>query len=221
MVQDTRCPISHCHPSFCYQLLSQEATAKRTELETELVITQFASQINRHKHVDELLWDVTKNCISRLHFEDCVIYLKDERNDVLVQKAAYGPKSPVDLTIHQPIEIPVGKGIVGTVAQTGKPELVNDTEKDSRYIVDDERRFSELAVPIIIDGMVAGVIDSEHSRKNFSLPGSYRYYRLYQCFVPTSFRVSKQKKRCRRLLSNCWKINERPWKAGCKACACK
>ncbi len=140
---------------------------KRTELETELVITQFASQINRHKHVDELLWDVTKNCISRLHFEDCVIYLKDERNDVLVQKAAYGPKSPVDLTIHQPIEIPVGKGIVGTVAQTGKPELVNDTEKDSRYIVDDERRFSELAVPIIIDGMVAGVIDSEHSRKNF------------------------------------------------------
>lgn len=136
------------------------------ELETELLITRFASQINRHKNVNELLWDITKNCISRLHFEDCVIYLKNE-NNVLIQQAAYGPKSPVDLTIHQPIEIPVGKGIVGSVAATGKPELVNDTEKDPRYIVDDIRRHAELAVPVIIDGQVQGVIDSEHPEKNF------------------------------------------------------
>lgn len=140
---------------------------KSAELETELLITQFASQINRHKNVNELLWDVTKNCISRMQFEDCVIYLKNPQRNVLIQVAAHGPKNPVDLTIHQPIEIPVGKGIVGTVALTGKPELIGDTETDSRYIIDDNKRLSELAVPIVIDGEVHGVIDSENPKKNF------------------------------------------------------
>ena len=116
---------------------------QREELETELVINYFASQINRHQKTDDLLWDVAKNCISRLNFEDCVIYLKDEEKNILIQKAAYGPKSPVDFSIHQPIEIPVGKGIVGTVAATGKALLVSDTQADTRYIVDDARRNSD------------------------------------------------------------------------------
>jgi ligand-binding sensor domain-containing protein/putative methionine-R-sulfoxide reductase with GAF domain/anti-sigma regulatory factor (Ser/Thr protein kinase) len=140
---------------------------KRSELEAELVITYFASQINSHTHTDELLWDIAKNCISKLHFEDCVIYLKDEEKNILVQKAAYGPKNPVDFTIHKPIEIPVGKGITGTVAQTGIAEIINDTEKDSRYILDDKRRYAEIAVPVLINDKVVAVIDSENSRKNF------------------------------------------------------
>ena len=111
--------------------------------------------------------DVAKNCISKLHFEDCVIYLKDETRDVLVQKAAYGPKNRVDFTIHQPIEIPIGQGISGTVAATGKPEIINNTTEDRRYIIDDANRNSEIAVPIIIDNIVIGVIDSEHKQKHF------------------------------------------------------
>ncbi len=140
---------------------------QREELETEVVINYFASQINSHKNTNELLWDIAKNCISKLHFEDCVIYLKDETRNILIQKAAYGPKNPIDFTIHQPMEIPVGKGIVGTVAVTGKAELISNTATDSRYLVDDATRLSEITVPVIIDGKVVGVIDSEHSRKNF------------------------------------------------------
>lgn len=140
---------------------------KQNELETALVVTYFASQINKHNDTDALLWDVAKNCISRLHFEDCVIYLYDAEREVLVQKAAFGPKSINDHVIHHPIDIPLGKGIVGSVAQTGQPEIIHNTKLDSRYIVDDEQRCSEIAVPIVIDGKVAGVIDSEHSRKHF------------------------------------------------------
>lgn len=140
---------------------------KRSDLETELVITYFASQINSHKNINDLLWDISRNCISKLHFEDCVIYLVDVKRNVLVQKAAYGPKNSGDFTIFKPIEIPLDKGIVGTVAQTGKPELVMNTENDPRYIVDDERKFSEIAVPVIIDKKVIGVINSEHRQKNF------------------------------------------------------
>ncbi len=42
-----------------------------------------------------------------------------QRQDVRRQKAAYGPKNPRDRQILNPIEIPVGRGIVGTVAATG------------------------------------------------------------------------------------------------------
>ncbi|MEI9909964.1 MAG: GAF domain-containing protein [Bacteroidota bacterium] len=61
--------------------------------------------------------------------------------------------------------IEVGKGIVGSVASSGKAEIITDTTKDPRYIVDDERRFSEISVPIVYDGKVLGVIDCEHSKK--------------------------------------------------------
>ncbi len=140
---------------------------QREELETEAVINYFASRINRHQTTEDLLWDVVSNCISKLQFEDCVIYLLDQERNVLVQKAAYGPKSATDYTIHHPIDIPLGKGIVGTVAQTGTAEIIIDTSKDPRYIVDDQLRYSEIAVPIILDGHVIGVIDSEHRKKNF------------------------------------------------------
>ncbi|MBL0357175.1 MAG: hypothetical protein IPP72_09935 [Chitinophagaceae bacterium] len=112
----------------------QKQKHKENELETELVITYFASQINKHSNTDALIWDVAKNCISQLHFEDCVIYLLDEDQNVLVQKAAYGPKNPIDFTIHQPIEITVGNGIVGTVAKTGVAEIIGNTSLDNRYI---------------------------------------------------------------------------------------
>lgn len=145
----------------------QKQKQKEQELETELVITYFASQINKHYNTNELLWDVAKNCISQLHFEDCVIYQLEETRNVLVQKAAYGPKNPVDFTIDAPIEIKVGEGIVGSVAKTGKAEIITNTAVDKRYIVDDKRRYSEISVPIIIDNKVVGVIDSEHHRRNF------------------------------------------------------
>jgi LytS/YehU family sensor histidine kinase len=84
-----------------------------------------------------------------------------------VQKAAYGSKSPQTFEIINPIEIPVGKGIVGHVAQTGKAEIVGNTRHDNRYIIDDEIRNSEITVPIIHQEKVIGIIDSEHKQRNF------------------------------------------------------
>ncbi|MBC7904685.1 MAG: histidine kinase [Gemmatimonadaceae bacterium] len=140
---------------------------QREEIETEQAINYFASSMSYQQSVEMILWDVVKNCIGKLHFEDCVIYLMHDESKMLVQKAAHGPKNPRNYEIEHPIEIPVGKGIVGSVAASGKPELIADTSLDKRYIVDDERRCSEISVPIISDGKVLGVIDCEHSRRNF------------------------------------------------------
>ena len=146
---------------------SQKIKQQKEELETEQAINYFTTSLHEQKTVEDILWDVAQKCIGRLQFEDCVIYLKDETRNVLVQKAAWGPKTTKENKILNPLEISIGKGIVGSVAQTGKAEIINDTSKDERYIVDDIRRFSEIAVPIISDGKIWGVIDSEHSRKNF------------------------------------------------------
>ncbi|MFN8354476.1 MAG: two-component regulator propeller domain-containing protein [Spirosomataceae bacterium] len=135
--------------------------------EIQQMIDYFTTSRYGLESVEEILWDITRNCISRLHFEDCVIYLLDEQRQVLVQKAAYGPKNPKEYEIVNPIEIPVGIGIVGTVAKTGQAELISDTSKDPRYIPDDQVRLSELAVPIVYHQKVIGVIDSEHSKRNF------------------------------------------------------
>lgn len=139
----------------------------REELEIEQAINYLATSLHEQNDVEAILWDVTKNCIGRLQFEDCVIYLMDEKRAVLIQKAAWGPKTTQESMIHNPIEIPVGKGIVGSVAKSGRAEIIPDTSIDNRYIVDDAIRLSEIAVPIVYEGRTLGVIDSEHSRKGF------------------------------------------------------
>ncbi|MEM9834817.1 MAG: ATP-binding protein, partial [Bacteroidota bacterium] len=135
--------------------------------ETEAVINYFSTSLFGKNTVDEILWDIAKNCIARLKLVDCVIYLLDDDRQMLVQKAAYGSKNPQGFDIYQPIELSVGQGIVGSVAQTGKAEIVSDTSVDARYIVDDEIRLSEIAVPLVYQEQVLGVIDAEHPEKNF------------------------------------------------------
>src|SRR5690606_34357893 len=64
--------------------------------ETDDTINYFATSLFGKNTIDEILWDVAKNCISRLGLVDCVIYLVDRSRGVLIQKAAYGSKNPED-----------------------------------------------------------------------------------------------------------------------------
>ena len=117
--------------------------------------------------MDEVLWSITENCIADLGFEDCVVYLLDASGEFMVQKAAYGPKKFENFKIIKPIKIPVGSGIVGNVANSGRAEIIPDCSLDDRYIADDAHRLSEISVPILYQGDVIGVIDSESSEKAF------------------------------------------------------
>ena len=131
------------------------------------VLSYFATSLfDKHKE-EEVLWDIVKNCIGRLDLEDAVIYMVDEEQQLLIQKAAYGNKDQGSRKILSPIEIPMGKGIVGSVAQSGQWELIEDVSFDSRYVLDDKARLSELAVPILSKGKVIGVLDAEHRTKGF------------------------------------------------------
>ena len=114
----------------------------------------------------DISWEIVNIIAAYLNSEDCVIYLVDESTKMIEQIAVYGNKLNDSNEISNKMFIPAGEGIVGSVVKSKKSELVNDTSKDDRYIVDDEMRFSEIVVPIISDGIVIGVIDSEHKNKN-------------------------------------------------------
>lgn len=162
------------------QTLAFQGLERAAELQR--MLNEFAASLSPLNDEREVLWEVTRRCISRLGFTDCVIYLLDPRRKVLFQAAAHGPKNPVGTKILDPIEIPVGRGIVGAAAASGCTEIVPDTRLDPRYIVDDALRLSEIAVPIIAEDVVLGVIDSEHADANFftqehaSLLGSIAFF---------------------------------------------
>ncbi|MBX3239620.1 MAG: histidine kinase [Chitinophagaceae bacterium] len=149
------------------RMRNRKLEAQKMKAEGEQAINHFAASLQETNSVRDILWDVAKNCIGRLHFEDCVIYLVDYKRGVLVQKAAYGPKSGTDDHINNPLDIPLGKGITGHVALTGEAEIIKDTTRDPRYIVDDTQRYSEITVPIVYKGKVLGIIDCEHSKRGF------------------------------------------------------
>lgn len=131
------------------------------------IINNFATSLLLQNTIEEIVWSITTNVIAKLNFVDCVVYLLDQDRQVLVQKAAHGDKNPEAHEILNCMEIPLGQGIVGSVARNGKSIIINDTSIDPRYIFDNALRYSELAVPIILEGKVIGVIDSEHPERNF------------------------------------------------------
>ncbi|MEO7488547.1 MAG: histidine kinase, partial [Ferruginibacter sp.] len=117
--------------------------------------------------VDDVLWDVAKNLIGRLGFEDCMIYLWNEDKTKMVQRAGYGPKGSIEEIQKNVFEVSVGQGVVGYVMQKKEAILIPDTSKDARYRVDEMVRLSEITVPLLYDNELIGVVDSEHHMANF------------------------------------------------------
>lgn len=130
-------------------------------------LNNLSKSILGKRDLNEIAWEIARNTAKELKLEDCVVYVLDHESETLEQIAVYDNKLDENQAIINKVVIPVGKGIVGEVARTGIPVLVNDTTNDDRYIIDDSRRKSELAVPIIANNKVIGILDSEHTQSNY------------------------------------------------------
>jgi|GEM_PF-4505193 len=133
--------------------------AQQTQL-----LTRLTASLLKTWDVSDALKVIAECTVSALNYQDCVVYLRT--GDMLVQRAAFGPKM-ANGQVQDVLEIPIGSGIVGAAAEQKQAVIVADTLNDPRYIVDEEIRRSELAVPIMVGDFVIGVIDSEHSEPNF------------------------------------------------------
>lgn len=57
------------------------------------------------------------------------------------------------------IRIPLGKGVCGTCASTGKIQRIADVHQFEGHIACDATSNSELVVPVLVDGKVVAVLD--------------------------------------------------------------
>jgi sigma-B regulation protein RsbU (phosphoserine phosphatase) len=64
-------------------------------------------------------------------------------------------------------DIPVGKGITGAAMAARQAVVVKDVREDPRYIEVNPDVRSELAVPLVHQDQVLGVLDLEHTRKGY------------------------------------------------------
>ena len=134
-------------------------------IQAEKTVNVLAASFLTGTNYQAICEDIVENIVSQLDFEDCIIYKLEGNN--LVKVAATEDKNKRKRPLKNSMTVPYGKGIVGTVAKTGKALLVPDTSLDSRYLADGVQRASEVAVPINIGKKRWGVIDSENDQKNF------------------------------------------------------
>ena len=71
--------------------------------------------------------------------------------------------------VGEEVSLRLGEGITGWVAEHGKPLNVPDVRQDERYVMVKEHIRSELAVPMVLNKKVVGVISVDSTRpENFT-----------------------------------------------------
>ena len=75
-----------------------------------------------------------------------------------------GPWKGPHATEHT--RIPIGKGICGSAAASGKTEVIHDVNADDRYLACFVSTKSEIVVPIKKDDKVLGEIDIDSDKKD-------------------------------------------------------
>jgi putative methionine-R-sulfoxide reductase with GAF domain len=108
--------------------------------------------INRGGDADDVLRQIVSVLYDRFdHYSWVGIYLVED--DELVLGPWQGPQA----TEH--VRIPVGQGVCGAAAATGRTEVIDDVNADPRYLACFPSTRSEIVVPISYEGRVVAEID--------------------------------------------------------------
>lgn len=134
------------------------------ELEDERILNQFAMLLYGKNTIDDISRDIINNCRQLLGYKTCWVYRYDEHNKKLIQVASSGIPEEKQMIFDFP-EIIIENRIANDVASTGKPVIITDTYTGKHMSV--PGAISAIAIPILIDGKVFGVIESEDERRNF------------------------------------------------------
>lgn len=113
--------------------------------------------------VDELVARATGIIVDEFRPDSFGIMLLDPEARMLRTHATYHGEFAEDAST----DVPVGQGVTGYVAATGKPYLVGNVLKDERYISLNPGMRSELCVPIQLGNELIGVINAESRLTDF------------------------------------------------------
>jgi len=125
-------------------------------------LTALSQQFSAILDLDELLAKIEKAIRGLMQYHAFSILLVDTEQRVLRHRFSVRYDQQVDLD-----NIPLGKGITGAAADARETVCVNDTRQDPRYIASHPDIRSEIAVPLIVQDRVVGVLDVESERLGY------------------------------------------------------
>jgi len=134
---------------------TQYSLPKDNSPEVLSTLAEIGQEVNASLDLDEVL-SLTAVLIKRhIDYELFGVLMLSEDGTQLTHRFAIG--YPPGLAEN--LKIPVGQGITGTAARTGRPVRVSDVSQDPRYINAIDSVRSELAVPLMFRGKCVGVLD--------------------------------------------------------------
>src|SRR5579864_736231 len=142
---------------------AQLYTRTTRQAKTLVLLNEIARELTSILNVDELLKRIAELLNRIIDYQMFSILLLDESGEKLRHRFSLRFQE----SIHLKHDIPLGKGIVGAAASEKAAILVPDVSKDPRYVKANPETRSELAVPLVYQDKVIGVLDLEHTRRGF------------------------------------------------------
>src|SRR5438270_2722641 len=133
------------------------------QAQTLTLLNEISRDLTSILNLDELMQSIAETLTRLIDYQMFSILLLDDTREKLVHRFSLRFKENIQLK-H---DIPLGRGLVGAAAQLKQAIVVPDVSKDPRYIMANPETKSELCVPLIHKGAVIGVLDLEHTRRNY------------------------------------------------------
>jgi len=130
---------------------------------TLALLNEIARELTSILNLDELLQRIAELLKRLIDYQMFSILLLDSTGEKLQHRFS----QRFEQRMHLKHDIALGRGVVGYAAQAKEATLVPDVTKDARYIATNPETRSELAVPLIYQEKVIGVLDLEHTRRNY------------------------------------------------------
>jgi len=132
------------------------------------MLLDITKTISRSLDLEEVLNLVMDTLGSLLPYDAAGIYLMEaggQADTPYIFKSKVIRGYDISFELVEP-RLKLGEGLLGTVAQTGKPIISPDVKSDPRYFEARQRTRSEMVAPIISNDMVIGAFDLESDRLN-------------------------------------------------------
>jgi sigma-B regulation protein RsbU (phosphoserine phosphatase) len=128
-------------------------------------LMKLTDALNTTLDLQTLLNRVSELVRAVINYRIFAIFLLNDRTHELRMRFQIGHTPEVERT-----RIPMGKGVVGQVALTRQPVLLNDVASSEYYISANPAVRSELAVPLIAKNRLIGVMDLESEETGYFRP---------------------------------------------------
>ena len=136
-------------------------------------LTQLSDALNTTLDLQTLLNRTSELVRTIIPYSIFAILLFNDRTRQLRVRFQIGHVSPVER-----LHIPLGKGVVGQVARSRQPVLLNDVSESDVYAEVNPDVRSELAVPLIAKNRLIGVMDIESEQAGYFRPEHMRMLTL-------------------------------------------